>query len=204
MVHRILIATHNAGKFREYRDLLEGLPAELSTLTDMDITTSPEETGKSFEENAKLKALFYAHASGLLTLADDSGLEVDALEGAPGIYSARYGGNVAQDDEARYRLLLRNLEGVPDSERTARFRCVVALAIPQGDIHTAQGRCEGHIGHEPIGVHGFGYDSVFIVAERGVTMAQLLPDEKHRISHRGEAVRNIRSLLAHLLDTYQG
>jgi XTP/dITP diphosphohydrolase len=201
--YRILIATHNAGKLREYQELLANLPIELVTLESLAITEAPGETGKSFEENARLKARAYARASGLMTLADDSGLEVDALNGAPGIHSARYGGDAAPDDEARYRLLLSNLEGVPNPARAARFRCVVALATPQGDIHTAEARCEGHIGHEPMGEHGFGYDPVFIVAERGVTMAQLPPDEKNRISHRAKALQTIRPILAHLLETYQ-
>jgi XTP/dITP diphosphohydrolase len=201
--HHILIATHNAGKLREYEDLLAGLPITFVTIADLGLTESPEETGKSYEDNARLKARFYARASGLLTLADDSGLDVDALHGAPGIHSARYGGREAPDDESRTRLLLARLEGVPDAERTARFRCVVALATPQGAIHTAEAWCEGVIGHEPIGDYGFGYDPVFIVAGKGVTMAQLPPDEKNRISHRAKAVQSIRPILLHLLDTYQ-
>jgi XTP/dITP diphosphohydrolase len=198
----ILIATHNRGKLREYQELLGDLSVGLITLEDIGLAESLEETGQTFEENARLKAQTYARASGLLTLADDSGLEVDALQGAPGVRSARFGGDAAPDDIARYQLLLSRLEGVPDSERTARFRCVVALATLQGDIHTAEGRCEGHIGRQPAGEHGFGYDPVFIVAGRGVTMAQLPPEEKNRISHRARALRAIHPVLATLLKTY--
>ena len=201
-MQRIVIATHNMGKLREYRDLLGDLPVALVSLADLGLTESPEETGSSFEENARLKALAYARAAGLLTLADDSGLEVDALGGAPGIHSARYGGGEAPNDEARYRLLLNNLAHVPGPERTARFRCVVALAAPQGEIYMAEGRCEGRIGYGPVGEHGFGYDPVFIVAGRDVTMAQLPPEEKNRISHRARALQAIRPALTRLLESY--
>jgi len=197
--HAILIATHNRGKLREYQEMLGDLSVGLITLEDIGLTESLEETGQTFDENARLKAQTYALASGLLTLADDSGLEVDALQGAPGVRSARFG---APDDVARYQLLLSHLEGVPDSERAARFRCVVALATPQGGIYTAEGCCEGHIGRQPAGEYGFGYDPVFIVAGRGVTMAQLPPEEKNRISHRARALRAICPVLATLLKTY--
>jgi len=199
---RIVIATHNVGKLREYRELLGDLPVALVSLADLGLTESPEETGSSFEENAQLKALAYARAAGLLTLADDSGLEVDALGGAPGIHSARYGGSAAPNDEARYRLLLSHLAHVPAPARTARFRCVLALATPQGEIYMAEGRCEGRIGYEPVGEHGFGYDPVFIITGRDVTMAQLPPEEKNCISHRARALQAIRPALTRLLDSY--
>jgi XTP/dITP diphosphohydrolase len=196
---KILVATHNAGKLREYADLLAdvapgGDPVEWVSLADLGIEADVEETGKTCEENARLKAAAYARQSGLLTLADDSGLEVDALDGGPGVRSARFGGP-GLDDAGRYRLLLENLEGVPDAERGARFRCVVAVSTPEGEVHTAEGICEGRIAHQPRGEHGFGYDPVFYVESRGATMAELGPAVKNRISHRARALEAIRPTL---------
>jgi XTP/dITP diphosphohydrolase len=200
---QILVATRNRGKLREYADLLsilraEGQPPEWVTLTDLDIAREVEETGTTFEENALLKAQAYAGQSGLLTLADDSGLEVDALNGEPGIYSARYGGP-GLDDAGRYRLLLKNLAGVPVDRRAARFRCVVAVSTPEGELFTADGVCEGQIGVEPKGDNGFGYDPVFIVEGYGVTMAELPLDVKNRISHRARALRSVQPTLEAIL-----
>ncbi len=192
---RLLIATRNRGKLREYRRLLEGLPLELVTLDDVDVDLDVEETGETFEANARLKAEAYARASGLPTLADDSGLEVDALGGAPGVRSARYGAPEARSDEDRYRLLLRRLEGVPEEARTARFVCVVAFADPRaGVLRTARGTCEGRIARAPRGRHGFGYDPVFLLPD-GRTMAELSPEEKNRISHRARALEALRPWL---------
>ncbi|HIC93340.1 MAG TPA: non-canonical purine NTP pyrophosphatase, partial [Anaerolineae bacterium] len=156
---KLLIATNNPGKLREYEELLAGLPLELTSPAREGLSLEVAETGESFAENARLKAVAYARASGLLTLADDSGLEVDALSGRPGVHSARYAGEGA-DDEERYRLLLEEMRGVPWEKRTARFRCVIAIATPEGEVRTAEGTCEGIIAFEPRGEHGFGYDPV--------------------------------------------
>ena len=191
---KLLIATRNPGKVREYEKLLAGLPLELTHPAQEGLDIEVAETGASFADNARLKATAYARASGLLTLADDSGLEVDALGGEPGIRSARYAGSGASDEE-RYRLLLEKLRGVPWEERTARFRCAIAVATPEGQIHTAEGTCEGIIAFEPREEHGFGYDPVFYFQEYGMTMAELPPDVKNKISHRARAAQGVREIL---------
>lgn len=198
---KLLVATHNPGKVREYRALLADLPLEVTYLDAEGIAFEVEETGHTFEENAVLKARAYAAATGLLTWADDSGLEVDALGGEPGVRSARYGAPEVTGDEGRYRLLLSRLEGVPEAERTARFRCVVALAWPDGRAVTAEGTCEGRIALAPRGQHGFGYDPIFLVADYGYqrTMAELEPAAKNAVSHRGRAARAARALLEEAL-----
>lgn len=188
---KILVATTNKGKLREYAELLADLPVEWVSLADVGIATDVKETGETFEENARLKASAYARESGLLTLADDSGLEVEALGGAPGVQSARYAGPGASDQE-RYQLLLANLEGVPDEDRKARFVCVIAVATPEGDMISAEGFRGGYIIREPRGEHGFGYDPVFWIPGYRVTMAELEPEVKNRISHRAQAVKAIR------------
>jgi XTP/dITP diphosphohydrolase len=170
------------------------LPLKLTSLADEDIEVSVEESGEDFQTNAILKAKAYAGESGLLTLADDSGLEVDALDGSPGVHTARYGG-VDATDEDRYSLLLRNLWSVPWERRTARFRCVIAIAEPGGGVWTAEGACEGFISLEPAGSQGFGYDPVFYVSEHGRTMAELSAEVKNRISHRARAAHAARSIL---------
>lgn len=197
-MRKLLVASNNPGKLKEYADLLDRLPVTLTSPVQEGLSLAVDESGATFAENAILKARAYAEASGLLTLADDSGLEVDALDGAPGVRSARYAGEGASDED-RYRLLLRNLAGVPQGKRTARFRCVVAVATPQGKVHTAEGRCEGVIGFEPRGTHGFGYDPVFYLPDRGQTMAELPPTVKNRISHRGRAVQAALPVLRWLL-----
>lgn len=192
---RLLVATHNKGKVSEYADILAGQAIDWLTLDDAGVREDVEETGSTFRENAILKAEAYARQTGLLTLADDSGLEVDALGGEPGVLTARYGGPGLSAAE-RYHLLLENLRDVPWAERSARFHCVVALAAPDGQIiGTADGACEGVIALEPAGTGGFGYDPVFFLPERNVTMAQLNEAEKHRISHRGRAAAAIAPLL---------
>ncbi len=196
---KLLIATHNPGKVREYEALLAGLPLELTDPAQEGLDIEVAETGESFAENAILKATAYARASGLLTLADDSGLEVDALGGEPGIRSARYAGSEASDEE-RYQLLLERLTEVPWEERTARFRCVIAVATPQGQVRTAEGTCEGIIAFAPKGVHGFGYDPVFYLSEYGVTMAELPPQVKNQISHRARAAQGAREILEERLE----
>jgi XTP/dITP diphosphohydrolase len=197
-MRKLLVATNNPGKLREYACLLDGLPVALTTPAEQALALEVDETGRTFAENAILKARAFAEASGLLTLADDSGLEVDALKGAPGVRSARYAGEGASDED-RYRLLLRNLVDVPEGGRTARFRCIVAVATPQGVVHTAEGTCQGVIGFEPRGRHGFGYDPVFYMPERGQTMAELPPQVKNQISHRARAAQAARPILRRLL-----
>lgn len=198
MTRKLLVATHNPGKVREYRDLLSALPLEVTYLDAEGITDEVDENGTTFAENATLKATTYAALSGLWTWADDSGLEVDALDGAPGVYSARYAGPGATDAE-RYRKLLDALTGVPWDRRSARFRCTVALATPDGQIRTADGACEGIIAFGPAGENGFGYDPVFYMPELGATMAQLEPDVKNVVSHRARAARIAANVLAEML-----
>lgn len=191
----LLVATHNAGKVREYAELLPGLDIAWLSLDAAGITDEVEETGQTFRENAVLKAQAYAQQAGTLTLADDSGLEVDALGGRPGVLTARYGG-AGLTPEQRYLRLLAELDSLGPVSRTAHFRCVIALAAPDGALlGTADGVCEGLIAPAPADEGGFGYDPVFLLPERGVTMAQLAAAEKHRISHRGQALRAISSLL---------
>ena len=200
MVRKLLVATRNPGKEREYREILAGLPIETTYLDVEGITLEVEEGGTSFAENAGYKALCYADASGMWTWADDSGLEVDALHGAPGICSARYAGPGASDADRR-RKLLNALAGVPWERRTARFRCVVAIARPgvRDEVHTAEGVCEGIIAFGSVGENGFGYDPIFYLPDHGATMAQLPPEEKNRISHRGRAARAAERLLKGML-----
>lgn len=194
---RLLIATHNRGKLTEYKKMFADLSYELVTLADVGISDEVAETGTTFAENARLKATDYARQSGLLTLADDSGLEVDALGGAPGVHSKRYAG-AAQSDAERNLFLLNKLRAVPARQRTARFRCAIALAAPDGKTWEADGACEGAIAFEPRGAHGFGYDPVFLVAERGMCMAELPAEEKNKISHRARAAEKARAILKDL------
>ena len=199
----LLVATHNKGKLREYKELLRDLPVRLVYLDEVGIHEDVPETGSTFEENAVQKATAYARLSGLVTLADDSGLEVDALGGRPGIHSARYAGPNASDED-RIRKLLAELEGVPPERRTARFRCVIAVASPEGDVITEQGTVEGVIADAPRGHHGFGYDPIFYLPDRGCTMAELPPEEKNRISHRARAAEAIKPRLMKFLSARQG
>ncbi len=192
--NKLLLATNNPGKVREYKSLLRGIPYQIVTPAEQGITTEIEEAGVSFEENARLKATALSKESGLLSLADDSGLEVDALGGEPGHLSARYAGEGASDAD-RINYLLDKLKGVPEKERTARFRCVIAIAAPDGTVETCSGECRGVIATEPRGSHGFGYDPIFYVPELGKTMAELTPEEKNRISHRAKAAEKARALL---------
>ncbi len=193
-MRKLLIATHNPGKRKEYSEILQGVPFELVTLDDVGIKEDVKETGKTFEENARLKAVTYAQQSGLLTLADDSGLEVDALGGAPGIYSKRYLGEDKTDGE-RNAHLLAQLRAVPPEKRTARFRCVIVIADAKGNEWVSEGVCEGAIGMEPRGTNGFGYDPVFLLPERGKHFAELSSEEKNKISHRGRAAEGARKIL---------
>jgi XTP/dITP diphosphohydrolase len=197
-MRKLLVATHNQGKIREYRALLADLPLEVTWLDEAGVTHEVDETGFTFAENASLKAETYARLTGLWTWADDSGLEVDALGGRPGVYSARYGGPGLTDRD-RYLKLLEELRQVPPAQRTARFHCVVALALPGGPVYCAEGSVEGLIVDQPRGLEGFGYDPVFFVPEYGATMAELLPAIKNRISHRALAAAGAAKLLSVLL-----
>src|SRR4051794_36719454 len=191
---QLLVATTNPGKLREYQVLLANLPYTLLALPDVGITTALPETGDTYTANAQLKAVGYAEMSGLITLADDSGLEVAALNGAPGVHSARYGGEGLTDVD-RTNLLLQELGDTPFHERLARFVCVIAVATPGGRVEFAEGSVPGVIDFAPRGTNGFGYDPVFYVVDRGVTMAELSPAEKDQISHRAQAARKIRLIL---------
>ena len=190
----LLVATRNRGKLRELASLLSDVPMRLVSLDEAGVDGEVEETGATFEENAVLKATAYAKASGLTTLADDSGLEVDALGGEPGVRSARYAGAGA-DDAARVRRLLRNLRETPAGGRQARFRCAIAVASPNGPVRTFAGVCEGTIADAPRGRNGFGYDPVFLLPEMGKTMAELSDEEKDAVSHRGMAARRAAAAL---------
>ena len=201
-IDKLLLATRNRGKLREYRALLAGVPFAFTTLDDEGILERVEESGDSFEENASLKAKRYAALSGLLTLADDSGLEVDALGGEPGTRSARYAGDSASDGEL-VKLLLAKMRGVPWEKRTARFSCVIALAWPLGRVELIEGVKEGVIALEPEGSSGFGYDPVFYLPEVGKTMAELSSQEKNRVSHRAEAARKAVEVLRKVAEEYR-
>lgn len=201
---RLLVATTNPGKLREFADLLRPLGYECVQLRDLPSVPEPDETGATFLANATLKAAAYANAHRLYTLADDSGLEVDALGGEPGVHSAYYAQRNGIDtppdrahrDPANNTLLLQKLQGVPDDRRTARFVCVLAVADPGGRILlTARGTVEGRILHEPRGRNGFGYDPLFFVPNLGKSAAELAPEEKHAVSHRGNAARTLIELL---------
>jgi XTP/dITP diphosphohydrolase len=184
----LVIATGNRHKFREiaarFSEIHGLIPVHAGDLGEM---PRVEETGSTFRDNALIKARAFSRWSNLPALADDSGLEVDALKGRPGVYSARYGGPELDDGE-RNLLLLSEMEKVPDEKRTARFVCVMALALPGGDEWTVRGECPGMITRHPSGREGFGYDPVFYLPEKGFTMAEISPGEKNRISHRARAL----------------
>ena len=188
----LLLATTNPGKVREYRRLFPDL--RLLSPADLQLQLTVEETGTSFHQNAAIKALAFSHASGLISMADDSGLEVDSLDGDPGVQSARYGGD-GLDDAGRCQLLLQNLSATAPDRRRARFRCCIVAVAPDGRVCRGEGTCEGVIGPQPEGESGFGYDPVFVLPRLGVTMAQLAPEVKNQISHRAGAAERIRPLL---------
>ena len=195
---RLLVATHNPGKLQELRTLLEGTPFDLVSLPDLGVTGDVEETGSTLEENAALKAGTYASMTGVATLADDSGLEVDALGGEPGVRSSRYAGDSATDAQ-RIDFLLSRLGDIPEGLWTARFRCVLAIAWPHDateyDMEYHVGECRGRIVREPCGSGGFGYDPVFLLPSLGKTMAELSTREKNEVSHRGAAARKAAAAL---------
>ncbi|MCY3913395.1 MAG: RdgB/HAM1 family non-canonical purine NTP pyrophosphatase [Chloroflexi bacterium] len=197
----VVLASGSPHKLAEFRRLFLGSPVRTVPPSDFAGPLRVDETGATFLQNARLKAAAYARACQAWSLADDSGLEVDALGGAPGVRSARYAGPNASDD-ARNAKLLAALADVPEARRTARFRCAVALAAPDGSIvYTAVRSCEGRIAHAPRGGQGFGYDPLFIVGAGDRTMAELTPDEKNRVSHRGLAARAARCFLEARLAT---
>ena len=191
---KVIFATGNQGKMKEIREILGDLDIELLSLKDAGIHADIVEDGKTFEENAQIKARTICNLTGEIVLADDSGLEIDYLNKEPGIYSARYMG-----EDTSYHIknasLIQRLEGVPDEKRTARFVCAVAAAFPDGTIKTVRGTMEGRIGYEEKGANGFGYDPIFYLPEYGCTSAELAMEEKNKISHRGKALQAIRTEL---------
>jgi XTP/dITP diphosphohydrolase len=193
-MHTLLLATSNLHKLEEFRAIFCDLPLRLRSLNDLQLAIDVEETGSTFAENAELKARVYAQMSQMLTLADDSGLEIDALGGAPGVHSARYLGRETSYEE-RFRVILEKLQGLPVDQRSARFRCVIALAGSSGNIRMVEGVVEGVIADRPRGTHGFGYDPIFFLPELGKTFAELEPEHKNRISHRARAAQSARKLL---------
>jgi len=194
---KLLLATKNAAKAQEYLLLLRDLPFELTNLAGESIDTVVSETGDTLEQNATIKAVAYASMSNLPALADDSGLEVDALGGEPGVLSARYAGADASDEE-RIEWLLARLEGIPWEKRKARFRCVIAIAWPEGRVELCQGECQGMIALTPKGENGFGYDPIFYLPHLGKTMAELSIEEKNEVSHRGRAAKQVQQMLLKL------
>lgn len=196
---KIVIASRNMGKIEEYREMLRDLPLEIVSLIEFSDLPEIQETGSTFRENALLKARATAAAVGQMALADDSGLEVDYLQGAPGVFSSRYAGS-GKNDEANNKKLLEALRGVPLDKRRARFRCVIAIVTPQGKEFLSEGVCEGKITFRPSGTKGFGYDPLFLIPSLEKTFAELGSDVKNRISHRAQAMRAMRDVLIHLLE----
>ena len=190
----LLIATANTHKLDEFRAIFSDLPYQLLSLENIQLGIKVEETGTTFEENSRLKACAYARASGLLSLADDSGLEIDALGGAPGVYSARFGGENMPYSE-RFNLIYKRLRNLSPEQCTARFRCVITVAEPSGYHRSVEGAIEGVISRVPRGENGFGYDPIFLIPELGKTTAEISPEHKNCISHRGQAARRARTLL---------
>jgi XTP/dITP diphosphohydrolase len=194
---KLLLATSNPGKIREYRFLLDILGYQITTLAEEGIAKAVIESGSNYEQNARLKAVTYAELSQLTALADDSGLEVDALNGEPGVKSARFAGEAATDAE-KVSLLLAKLNNVPWERRTARFKCVIAIASPGGRAEVCYGECHGMIALEAKGKNGFGYDPIFFLPEIGKTMAEIPFEMKNQISHRARASQKARQVLQRL------
>jgi XTP/dITP diphosphohydrolase len=190
----LLVATTNQGKLREIRELLAGIPVRLMTLADVPPAEPPEETGATFEDNARLKAMYYAIHAGIATVAEDSGLEIDALDGAPGVYSARYGGEDSSYPE-KFAMIEAALARVPARPRTARFVCALALASPTRVLFEARGTVEGEIAREARGADGFGYDPIFFYPPFGSTLAEA-GARKSEVSHRSRAFRALAKYLA--------
>ncbi|KKB91257.1 nucleoside-triphosphate diphosphatase [Bacillus sp. CMAA 1185] len=189
-----IIATHNPGKVKEFKEILEPRGYDVKSLAEIGFTEEIEETGHTFEENAILKAEAVAKAVNKMVIADDSGLSIDNLGGRPGVYSARYAGE-QKDDQANIEKVLSELKGIEKEQRTARFRCALAVSIPSEETKTVEGHVEGYIAEEPRGEYGFGYDPIFIVKDKDKTMAELTSDEKNKISHRADALKKLSKLL---------
>lgn len=191
---KILFATTNEGKLKEIRSILSDLKCEIISLKDAGITSQVEENGTTFEENARIKAEAFAKESGLITLADDSGLEVDYMDKAPGVYSARFlGEDTSYDIKNQY--IIEKLTTATEEERTARFVCAICAAMPDGTIYETRGVIEGMIAYEPAGENGFGFDPIFYVPKFGKTTAELSPEQKNEISHRGLALKAMKKTL---------
>jgi XTP/dITP diphosphohydrolase len=195
MKKRVIIATKNRGKAKEFQHMFAPYGYEVQTLLDLPHIEDVEEIGETFEENAILKAETVAQELGVLVIADDSGLGIDALEGRPGVYSARYAGE-EKSDEANMDKVLSELESVEESDRTARFHCVLAIAGPNRETRTVTGTCEGMILQEKRGTNGFGYDPIFYVPTLQKSMAELSQDEKSQISHRGNALKKLKNIIS--------
>ena len=192
---KLLIATNNPGKKKEYHQLLQGIDWELVSPREVGIDATVDEVGATMEDNAHLKAtVCAARAGGLTTLADDSGLEVESLGGEPGVLSARYGGDTSNDQQ-RIDYLLSKIEGIPWEKRAARFKCVIAIAQPSGEVRLCDGDCLGIITFQPKGIHGFGYDPIFFLPDLGKTMAELTSAQKNTLSHRAIASVKARQIL---------
>ncbi|ASB61925.1 MULTISPECIES: XTP/dITP diphosphatase [Bacillus] len=189
-----IIATHNPGKVKEFKEILEPKGYDVKSLAEIGFTEEIEETGHTFEENAILKAEAVAKAVNKMVIADDSGLSIDNLGGRPGVYSARYAGE-QKDDQANINKVISELKGIEKEQRTARFRCALAVSIPGEETKTVEGHVEGYIAEEPRGEYGFGYDPIFIVKDKDKTMAELTSDEKNKISHRADALKKLSKLL---------
>ena len=194
----VVIATRNSGKLREIRAILSPLGLKILSLRDFPEVPEIIEDGQTFEENAVKKAAVVSRQTGRMAIADDSGLAVDALQGRPGVFSSRYAGEKATDAQ-RYQKLLKEMAGTPQGKRGAAFICAMAVASPKGKVEMVKGECRGEIAFAPKGSHGFGYDPVFYLPERGKTMAELEPDVKNRISHRAQALEKLKQVLPNFL-----
>jgi XTP/dITP diphosphohydrolase len=201
MSHKLVLATHNQGKITEFRRILDALAPgaiELIGVDQFPDLIDVEETGSTFEENSLLKARYTSHATGLPAIADDSGLCVDALNGDPGIFSARWAGEHG-NDRANLEKVLAQLKDIPDDKRTAHFVCVASLVLPDGRHQVAEGRFDGHILHAPVGDNGFGYDPIFQPVGLSISSAQMSAEEKDLLSHRGKSLRSLAPHVIHLL-----
>jgi XTP/dITP diphosphohydrolase len=193
-VHRLLVATTNPNKVKEIRHVLDGANVEVITLEGWPDLVAPEETGRTFEDNARLKATYYARATGQVTVAEDSGIEIDALGGVPGVESARYGGEDTSYPE-KFARLYAALDRTGTRDSAARFVCALAMASPDAILFEARGVIEGRVAHKPAGSGGFGYDPFFFYPPYGRTLGQVTPEEKLAVSHRGQAFRKLREYL---------
>ncbi|MCR5161449.1 MAG: XTP/dITP diphosphatase [Lachnospiraceae bacterium] len=202
-MNKIIFATGNKDKLKEIRMILSGTGIEIISMKEAGVTGDIEENGTTFEENALIKARAVCSMTGFPALADDSGLVIDALNGEPGIQSARYLGHDTSYD-IKNNDLIRRLDGVPDEKRTARFVCAIACALPDGRSFTEEAAMEGRIGYEIRGENGFGYDPIFYLPEYGCTSAEISPEEKNRISHRGKALRAMKDRLLSVMNGQQG